>query len=54
MLHRNASSDTRLHVASSTLERLTDYVFNTPKDMLRSADCVKQRTELIKSNLLLK
>ena len=49
-----ASSDTRLHVASSTLERLTDYVFNTPKDMLRSADCVKQRTELIKSNLLLK
>ncbi len=49
-----ASSDTRLHVASSTLERLTDYVFNTPKDMLRSADCVKQRTELIKSNLSLK
>lgn len=48
-----ASSDTRLHVASTTIDRLTDYVFNTPRDMLRSADCVKQRIELIKGNLLL-
>lgn len=46
-----ASSDTRLHVAGTTLERLTDYVFNTPRDMLRSADCVRQRAELIKRNL---
>lgn len=48
-----ASSDTRLHVASTTIDRLTDYVFNTPRDMLRSADCVKQRIELIKGNLSL-
>ena len=48
-----ASSDTRLHVASTTLDRLTDYVFNTLPDMLRTADCVKQRIELIKGNLSL-
>ncbi len=46
-----ASSDTRLHVATTTLNRLTDYVFHTPPDALRSADCVKQRCELIRKNL---
>lgn len=46
-----ASSDTRLHVAVTDLDRLTDYVFNTPKDPLRSPDCVKQRCELIGKNL---
>lgn len=46
-----ASSDTRLHVASTTIDRLTDYVFNTPEDPLRSVDCVKQRCEMIKRNL---
>lgn len=46
-----ASSDTRLHVASTTMDRLTDYVFNTPPDANRSADCVKQRCRLIRSNL---
>ncbi len=46
-----ASSDTRLHVAVTDLDRLTDYVFNTPKDPLRSPDCVKQRCELIRKNL---
>ena len=46
-----ASSDTRLHVASTTVERLTDFTFNTPSDPLRSADCVKQRCELISKNL---
>lgn len=46
-----ASSDTRLHVAATTRERLMDYTFNTPSDPLRSADCVKQRCELIKRNL---
>jgi len=46
-----ASSDTRLHVATSTLDRLKDYVFQTPPDALRSADCVKQRCELIRRNL---
>lgn len=45
-----ASSDTRLHVAKTDLARLTDYVFSTPKDPLRSADCVKQRCELIARN----
>lgn len=48
-----ASSDTRLHVAVTDLERLKDYVFHTPQDALRSADCVKQRCELISKNLRL-
>ena len=46
-----ASSDTRLHVASTTIDRLTDFAFNTPSDPLRSVDCVKQRCELIEKNL---
>ncbi|KOF57506.1 glycosidase [Clostridium sp. DMHC 10] len=46
-----ASSDTRTHVAVSTVDRLLDYAFNTPSDPLRSSDCVKQRKELIKRNL---
>ena len=46
-----ASSDTRLHVATTTLDKLTDYVFHTPKDALRSHDCVVQRTEFIRRNL---
>ncbi len=46
-----ASDDTRLHVATSTVDRLVDYVFNTPADPLRSADCVRQRSDLIRRNL---
>ena len=46
-----ASSDTRLHVAATTVEKLMDYVFNTPADALRSVDCVKQRCALIEKNL---
>ena len=46
-----ASSDTRLHVAKTTMEKLMDYTFNTPEDPLRSVDCVKQRCELIAKNL---
>lgn len=46
-----ASSDTRVHVASTTVDRLVDYTFNTPSDPLRSVDCVKQRCELIERNL---
>ena len=46
-----ASSDTRLHVAVTTVERLSDYVFHTPKDPLRSSGCVSQRCELIDRNL---
>ena len=47
------SSDTRTHVATSTIERLLDYVLHTPEDPLRSAACVKQRIELIDRNLKL-
>lgn len=46
-----ASSDTRLHVATTTIDKLMDYTFNTPTDPLRSVDCVKQRYELIEKNL---
>lgn len=46
-----ASSDTRMHVATTTLDRLIDYVFNTPKDPLRSVKCVEQRCELIQKNI---
>jgi 4-O-beta-D-mannosyl-D-glucose phosphorylase len=45
------SSDTRIHVATSTVEKLLDYVVNTPPDPLRSAACVDQRIELISRNL---
>ncbi len=48
-----ASSDTRMHVATSTVDKLEDYLFNTPKDPLRSPDCVKQRCQLIDKNLKL-
>lgn len=48
-----ASSDTRLHVATTTVEKLEDYLFHTPEDPLRSADCVKQRCGLIERNLRL-
>ena len=46
-----ASSDTRMHVATTDIERLKDYVFNTPSDPLRSVKCVEQRCELIRRNL---
>ncbi len=45
-----ASSDTRIHVATTTIERLVDYAFHTPADPLRSLDCAKQRGELIERN----
>lgn len=48
-----ASDDTRLHVATTTVERLVDYVFHTPADALRSVDCVRQRCALIDRNLAL-
>ena len=46
-----ASSDTRMHVATTTIDRLIDYVFNTPQDPGRSVLCVQQRCDLIKKNL---
>jgi 4-O-beta-D-mannosyl-D-glucose phosphorylase len=45
-----ASSDTRMHVATSTVPRLLDYVMNTPADPLRSRACVEQRCALIEKN----
>jgi 4-O-beta-D-mannosyl-D-glucose phosphorylase len=46
-----ASSDTRLHVATTTVDKLVDYVFNTPEDPQRSVLCVKQRCDFITKNL---
>ena len=48
-----ASSDTRMHVATSTVDKLLDYVLNTPEDGYRSALSVQQRNELISKNLKL-
>ena len=45
-----ASSDTRLHVATSTVAQLIDYCRNTPGDPLTSAACVQQRIDLITRN----
>jgi 4-O-beta-D-mannosyl-D-glucose phosphorylase len=44
------SSDTRLHVATSTVEKLVDYTINTPPDARRTFACVQQRIELIHKN----
>jgi 4-O-beta-D-mannosyl-D-glucose phosphorylase len=46
-----ASSDTRLHVAESGIDRMLDYCFNTPPDPLTSQGSVAQRAALIKRNL---
>ncbi|MCR5343581.1 glycosidase [Butyrivibrio sp. INlla16] len=46
-----ASSDTRMHVATTTVNKLIDYVFNTPEDPGRSVLCVRQRCDLIRKNL---
>ena len=45
-----ASSDTRIHVATSTVDRLLDYVMNTPEDGMRSAASVEARLKLIRHN----
>ena len=45
-----AASDTRLHVASTTVDRMLDFAFHTPADPLRSRDCVAQRCTLIDRN----
>ena len=45
-----ASSDTRMHVATSTVETLTDYCLNTPPDGLRSAASVETLKRLIARN----
>jgi len=46
-----ASSDTRMHVATSTVDRLVDYCLNTPEDGLTTAESVKTLNSLIDKNL---
>ncbi len=46
-----ASSDTRMHVATSTVDRLVDYCLNTPQDGLTTAASVRAINELIDNNL---
>ena len=48
-----ASSDTRMHVATTTVDRLLDYVLNTPPDGLTTGNSVKTRVDLISKNLKL-
>lgn len=45
-----ASSDTRLHVATSSLDRLLDYCINTPEDGFRSAASVENLKAIIQRN----
>ena len=47
------SSDTRTHVAKTTVDKLLDYVKHTPPDAMRSKLCVEQRSALISGNLKL-
>jgi 4-O-beta-D-mannosyl-D-glucose phosphorylase len=47
------SSDTRTHVATSSVDQLLDYALNTPPDGMRSKVCVEQRCRLIEKNLRL-
>ncbi|SDE80600.1 4-O-beta-D-mannosyl-D-glucose phosphorylase [Fontibacillus panacisegetis] len=46
-----ASSDTRVHVAATTVDKLLDYVTNTPEDAMRSYASVEQRISLVDRNL---
>jgi 4-O-beta-D-mannosyl-D-glucose phosphorylase len=48
-----ASSETRTHVATTTVLRLVDYVTHTPADPASSHASVAQRTALIERNLKL-
>ena len=45
-----ASSDTRMHVATSTIDKLLDYCMNTPEDGYRSAASVKTIKQLVSNN----
>jgi 4-O-beta-D-mannosyl-D-glucose phosphorylase len=45
-----ASSDTRMHVATSTIDKLLDYVINTAPDGYTSAETVKSLMEVIDKN----
>ncbi len=45
-----ASSDTRMHVAKTTVDRLVDYCLNTPQDGLTTTESVKTINNLITRN----
>jgi 4-O-beta-D-mannosyl-D-glucose phosphorylase len=45
-----ASSDTRMHVATSSLEQLIDYCVNSPSDLLHSHLSVETINKLIDKN----
>jgi 4-O-beta-D-mannosyl-D-glucose phosphorylase len=45
-----ASSDTRMHVAESTIEQLVDYVMHTPTDGYTSAASVRTLYKMIENN----
>ncbi|MFD2657344.1 glycosidase [Gracilibacillus thailandensis] len=45
-----ASSDTRIHVAKTTVDQLVDYTFHTPEDPYRSLENAQQRKSLIEQN----
>ena len=46
-----ASSDTRMHVATSTIDKLVDYCFNTPVDGFKSSASVESLNNMIEKNL---
>lgn len=48
------ASDTRLYVATTTIDKLIDYVFHTPEEVYRSSESTLQRLELVKKNQKLK
>lgn len=45
-----ASSDSRIHVATSTIDQLLDYTMNSPEDGFRSAETVRRISKLIDEN----
>ena len=46
-----AACDTRLHVATTTMDVLLDYAFNNPEDALTTGACTRQRIDLVQKNL---
>jgi 4-O-beta-D-mannosyl-D-glucose phosphorylase len=49
-----ASSDTRMHVATSTIDKLLDYVINTPEDGLNSFASSSVVTKIVEDNIAFK
>ena len=45
-----ASADTRLHVATTTVEQLLDYCLNTPEDGLTTSASVEKIKALVAKN----